>query len=270
MFVTGAHGKKIVAPPPVVAGAAEAYALTERRLAELDRLRAMGMAQAETLTEATRQLKGSPIETYRAMAGGKGTIAQFEKISRAVRQIVVLEFEIKGLFKAPDRDGWSKQRLGLGRFNDLNDLYDYDDLYDDLDDDEDLLDDLRDLNPLKVRLDYDRGPLDGLIAEIRATLGAEPPVDDPFAPAAERKPGGIDAVDRASAILREMARPAHRPPGMQVRTPAMLAQPVAGTTLPTRPALAKTTLPRKGFRIPPTSKHNPNTQAVARKRGPPK
>jgi hypothetical protein len=269
MFVTGAHGKKIVAPPPVLAGAGEAFALTGRRLAELDRLRAMGMAQAETLTEATRQLKDSPIETYRAMAGGKGTIAQFEKISRAVRQIVVLEFEIKGLFKAPDRDGLKKQRLGLGRFDDLNDLNDLYD-YDDLDDDEDLWDDLRDLNPLKIRLDYDRGGLDSLIAEIRATLGAEPPADDPFAPAGERRPSRIDAVDRASAILREMTRPAHRPPGMQVRTPAMLAQPVAGTVLSTKPALAKATLPRKGFRIPPTGKHNPNTQAVARKRGPPK
>ena len=36
--------------------------------------------------------------------GKKGTIQQFDRITRAFRQIVVLEFELRGLFVTPDRD----------------------------------------------------------------------------------------------------------------------------------------------------------------------
>ena len=206
------------------------------------------MAQAERLTVAAEGL--SPADEYRRMVGPGGTIAQYDKVAKAVRQVVVLEFELRGLFKAPDRDNFFTPRLA--KENLLGDLYDYDDLFD--------FDRARrglgDLNDLRVRLDYSNGPLDALIADIRHTLGVEAPEDDPFAPPADRRPGQTAILDRMRVAMPE--RPAMKPrkPGMQVKQPV-------------KPALPA--LPRNGFRMPPTSVHNPNTPAVAkRNRGPPK
>src|SRR6266702_6118385 len=226
---------------------AEIVRLTLLRLAELDRLREAGMDQAMRLTAAAEGL--SPADEYRRMVGPGGTIAQYDKVAKAVRQVVVLEFELRGLFKAPDRDDFFTPRLV--KENLLGDLYDYDDLFD--------FDKARrglgDLNDLLVRLDYSNGPIDALIADIRHTLGVEPPEDDPFSPPADRRPG-------QSLLLDWMRTPPDRPaakprkPGMQVKQPVK----------PVLPAL-----PRNGFRVPPTSAHNPNTPpAGKRNRGPPK
>src|SRR5882724_2767133 len=165
---------------------AEIVRLTLLRLAELDRLREAGMAQAERLTAAAEGL--SPADEYRRMTGPGGTIAQYDKVAKAVRQVVVLEFELRGLFKAPDRDDFFKPRLV--KENLLGDLYDYES-YNDYNDYNDLFDfekayrSLGDLSDLRVRLDYDNGPIDALIADIRHTLGVEAPEDDPFAPPAD-------------------------------------------------------------------------------------
>ena len=243
---------------------AEIARLTLKRLDELDRLREAGMAQAERLTAAAEGL--SAADEYRRMVGPGGTIAQFDKVAKAVRQVVVLEFELRGLFKAPERDDFFKPRLIKEDL--LGDLYDYDSYndYNDLFDFDKARRGLDDLSDLRVRLDYSNGPLDALIADIRHTLGVEAPEDDPFAPPADRRPGQSLILDRMRAPPPERPAPERpapdraalkpRKPGMQVRQPM-------------KPALPA--LPRNGFRVPPTSAHNPNTPAARkRNRGPPK
>jgi hypothetical protein len=238
---------------------AEIARLTLLRLAELDRLREVGMAKAERLAVVAEGL--SPADEYRRMVGPGGTIAQYDKVAKAVRQVVVLEFELRGLFKAPDRDDFFTPRLV--KENLLGDLYDYDSYndYNDLFDFDKARRGLGDLNDLRVRLDYSDGPLDALIADIRHTLGVEPPEDDPFAPPADRKPGQAAILERMRAAIPD--RPATKPrkPGMQVKPAVKAAVMVAKAGL------------RKGFRVPPTSVHNPNTPAARkrrRNRGPPK
>jgi hypothetical protein len=240
--------------PPDASQPAEIVRLTLQRLAELDRLREAGMAQAERLTVVAKGL--SPQDEYRRMTGPKGTIAQYDKIARAVRQVVVLEFELRGLFKAPDRDAFFKPRLVKEDL--LGDLYDYDG-FNDLFDFDKARRGLGDLNDLRVRLDYGNGPIDALIADIRAVLGIAPPENDPFAPPPDRRPGQTAILERmrTAGVKRAAAKPGK--PGMQVKPAVKAAAP--------KP-------PRKGFRVPPTSVHNPNTPAKVRKRrrnrGPPK
>lgn len=259
--------------PSVLGAAPEVLALAERRLAELDRLRSIGMEQAETLSAVTRNLAGAPQAQYQAMVGTNGTIREFDRLNRAIRQIVVLEFEIKGLFKAPDRGGVLKPKLGDRRYDLMRDLDDYRDLFDDNRE----IRDINDLNDLRVRLDYRKDPVDRLIADIRAMLGTFAPDDDPFAPDAERKAREALArrenavVDRVAARLKGRSGPLPRRQSMQVRTPEMLAQPVAGTVAAAKPIPSKTGLPRNGFRVPPTSPHNANTPRKKRRnRGPPR
>jgi hypothetical protein len=251
MFSQAPHSTPIDHSQP-----AEIVRLTLLRLAELDRLREAGMAQAERLTAAAEGL--SPADEYRRMVGPGGTIAQYDKVAKAVRQVVVLEFELRGLFKAPDRDDFFTPRLA--KENLLGDLYDYDSYndYNDLFDFEKARRGLGDLNDLRVRLDYSNGPIDALIADIRHTLGIEAPEDGPFAPPADRRPGQSAILERMRAAVSD--RPAVKPrkPGMQVKPAVKAAAPA---------------LPRKGFRVPPTSAHNPNTPAARkhrRNRGPPK
>ena len=239
--------------------AAEVARLTLLRLAELDRLREAGMDQAMRLTAAAEGL--SPADEYRRMVGPGGTIAQYDKVAKAVRQVVVLEFELRGLFKTPDRDDFFTPRLV--KENLLGDLYDYDSYndYNDLFDFEKARRGLGDLNDLRVRLDYSNGPIDALIADIRHTLGVEPPEDDPFAPPADRRPGQSLLLDWMRTAMPD--RPAVKPrkPGMQVKPAVKAAVLVAKAGI------------RKGFRIPPTSVHNPNTPPARkrrRNRGPPK
>ena len=223
---------------------AEAVALTRGRLAELDRLRNMGMARVEML-DASLDLV-PPERRWELLLGRNGQVAQFDRIARAVRQIIVLELELQGLFRGPDREkfglGLAVPRADL----DINDLRDPDE---------------RKRENLKDRSDYRRGPLDEVVAGIRKTLGAEPPENDPFAPPPDRKPvQAVFPAKPASNGLSAGAKP--RRPGMQAR---LLA------TASPMPAPAKSALPAKGFRLSPTSPHNPGTQAPKgrRNRGPP-
>ncbi len=69
-------------------------------------------AGAEQLARLNRVTLGLTIEQQlAALAGPRGSIALYEKLARAIRQITVLEFELRGLFKAPDRDNPRKLRL---------------------------------------------------------------------------------------------------------------------------------------------------------------
>jgi hypothetical protein len=231
-------------------------ALTLARIAELDRLREAGLAQAERLAVVAEGL--SPLEEYKRMAGPKGTIQAFDRVAKAVRQVVVLEFELRGLFKAPDRDDDFIPRLG--KENLLGDLHDYKD-YDGLFDFARARSSLLDLNDLRVRLDYDEGPLSALIADIRGVLGVETPAEDPFAAVPENE-AYLDAL--ITGLRDRVARAGG--PGAKPRPAAMQVRPAVKPAVPA--------LPRKGFRSPPTSPHNPNTPGGKGKqrhnRGPPR
>ena len=155
---------------------ADVALLTKRRLKELDRLRDLGFLQVDRLTREAEAVPQG--EVFKALMGPKGGIADFDKLARAIRQIVVLEFELRGLFEAPDRDAPRKLRLVKSDRPDFEPP-----------DMERLMADLNDFEPsdlFNIRMDYRRGPMDQVVAGIRQTLGAEPPEDDPFAPPPER------------------------------------------------------------------------------------
>jgi hypothetical protein len=163
---------------------------------------------------------------------------------------------LEGLFCGPDRD-----KFGLGLAlpitdAEINDFADLSDPGKRKRDNRGERDDLRD------RSDYRRGPLDEVVAGIRKTLGAEPPKNDPFAPPPDRKP--VQARFSAKPISNGL------PAGAKPRRPGMQPQP-ATKSLPVKPAPAKSMAPAKGFRVPPTSPHNPGTHArkASRNRGPP-
>ncbi len=230
---------------PMLIGPEVALALTERRLAELGRLRDMCLERVESLGVLNDDLRQSPEQRLKALTGSNGIVTSFERVTRSFRQIVVLEFELLGLFNAPDRDAIRKPRLPKVRLDGLADLKLLH------------LDSLKDLGNAKTPLDYRIGPLDEVVAGIRRTLGAETPADDPFAPPVERI---VPEPAVTQAHVASSPRPA------SPRKPAMQVRPIVKAAVPA--------LPRKGFRLAPTSAHNPNTPSAARKgrhnRGPPK
>jgi len=193
---------------------AEIARLTQARLKELDRLRGVAFLQVEKLADACEALPREQVFAA-LLANAGGQVMDFERLARSIRQIMVLEFELRGLFQAPDRDAPRKLRLVKSdrpdfepperesfRFDlDLNKL-------------EDVLD---------IRSDYRTGPLDQVVAGIRKTIGAEPPENDPFAPPPERqaRPAVAQKLPPATVKLPEMpAKPNPLPP--QVK-PAMKA-----------------------------------------------
>ena len=203
-------------------------ALTRRRLRELDRLRDLGFKQIERLNAAMDGLPASDV--LDRMLGAKGSVMEFERLARAIRQITVLEFEIRGLFQAPNRDG---PRLRLVKSDREGfEPPDREDLFADLREFERDLDD--------PRPDYRSGPIEEVVAGVRKVLGAEPPEDDPFAPSP--KPKAI-----------EVAAPAKLPPA----TVKLPEKPAASEPIPAQKELALKAAIRaikatggKGFRIP--------------------
>ena len=256
MFSPPANAQQPSAPPPPSGDGEDVAALTLARLAELDRLRNFSFAQAERLMELPRML---PAEEARRMFGKKGTIQQFDRITRAFRQIVVLEFELRGLFNAPDRDAIRPLRLARPP----KDPFKVDDL-------QKLLADLhgkQDLSEAKTRADYRTGPLDVVVAGIRKALGAEAPENDPFAPPKEPR-----------------VRPQAQPAAPKEPSQAALAKPGPATVkLPEKaaanPAMKAALLAIRarggnGFRTPPAkpkAQGNPARPPKRRRnRGPPK
>ena len=217
--------------------------LTKRRLKELDRLRDLGFKQIDRLTEAADSMPREAV--FERMLGGKGQVMEFERVARAIRQVVVLEFELRGLFQAPDRDAPRRLRLVKSDRPDFEPP-DY----------EDLFSDLREFERTEsgtLRSDYRTGPLEDVVAGIRKALGAEPPPDDPFAPAPRRE-----------------AAPAGKLPPATVKLPEKPAK-SESQTAPTQKALALKAAKRaiqatggKGFRIPP------KTARGRKARGPPR
>ena len=120
--------------------------------------------------------------------------------------------------------------------------------------------DLRGLDPLDIRTDYRRGPLDEVVAGIRETLGAEPPLNDPFAPAAGKAP---DSLTPAPVAVPP------KPPEFFMRSKPAQAEPVS---VQEKPAMKAASLVIKatggnGFRMP-SAKSRPSKRR--RNRGPPK
>jgi hypothetical protein len=156
-------------PPPLVV---EVTAVTRLRLDELDRLRNIGMEKAAKLHAAGAALVPSPILTpERHFQLAVRNVKEFDRVGRAVRHIMALEFELLGLFEAPDRDALPPAKIkpepdGVPAQPDLKPF---------------------NLNGLDLRPDYRNGPLEDVVAGIRKTLGAEPPPNDPFAPLPDRK-----------------------------------------------------------------------------------
>ena len=240
------------APPPPGGAGEDQAALTLARLAELDRLRNFSFAQAERLMELPKVV---PVEEARRMFGKKGTIQQFDRITRAFRQIVVLEFELRGLFNAPDRDAIRPLRLARPP----KDPFAVEDL-------RKLLADLhgkQDLSSAKTRTDYRAGRIEDVVAGIRKALGAEPPENDPFAPPKEPR---IRPVRAAPASKEPVAAPAE-------------AEPRPAPTTAVKPAMKAALLAIQarggnGFRKPsakPKAQGNPARPPKHRRsRGPPK
>jgi hypothetical protein len=180
-----ARARTIGAPPPVMV---EVTALTRLRLDELDRLRGIGMEKAMELRSARDGALPSPLLTpEQRFQVHTRYVDKFDRIGRAVRQIMTLEFELLGLFEAPDRDAFPKPRLikpALGGLlttpkNDIRPIT------------------LPEAKDLGVRPDYRCGPMEDVVAGIRKTLGAEPPPNDPFAPPPERKPREAAPIQKA-------------------------------------------------------------------------
>jgi len=227
-------------------------ALTRQRLEELDRLRNCAFVQLSRLTETTLALEKDQL--FDKIVGPKGTMAEVDRFGRVIRQVMVLEFELRGLFKAPDRDAPRKLRLVKSdrpgfvppRETPLGDLERLEDLLD-------------------IRTDYSRRPLDEVVAGIREALGAEPPLNDPFAPSAENPPKPA----MAEPISPVPATAPRRGPEYYMR-----AKPIAPVApVPTQKQLGLeaatlviNSLGGKGFRTPPKAATKKHRQG----RGPPK
>lgn len=188
------------------------YALRPLQFAELSRLKTLGMEKAEVLG---RWAKGDLDDTeMRALAGMGGFAMEFVRISRAIRQLIVLEMELKGLREAPDRDAEPEEKLGTQERGDgerLVDSRDREDLYD--------------------RRDYDNGPLDRVIAGVRKALRVDPPENDPFAPPPKPKPRtekpDETAQPVAAAPVKAAARPVMRPRNETAAIQAGILHPAA-------------------------------------------
>ena len=187
--------------------------LTRSRLKELGRLRDLGFLQVERLTGEAKAIPQG--EVFKALMGPKGGIGDFDKLARAIRQVMVLEFELRGLFNAPDRDAPRKLRLVKSD----RPGFEPPKL-------ENLLGDLDPLDLFNIRTDYSRGPMDQVVAGIRQTLGAEAPEDDPFAPPPERavapEPQPKPPRPKEPA-MRARAEPAKAEPAPAQKTAAMKA-----------------------------------------------
>ena len=225
--------------------APELVALTERRLDELDRLKDLAYDRLGMIGRATAVM--SMEQLVKAMVTPTSAGLEFNQLLRSVRQIMVLEFELRGLFKSPDRDAPRKLRLvKSGRVGFVPPVRAVPPV------EPGSLEDL-----LDIRTDYRRGPMDEIVGDIRKLVRTEAPLDDPFAPAVEKAPEppkGPEYYMRARP-----AEPTPKPAPAYVEhtqnDPAMKAA-----------TLAIRNLSGKGFRQPSKTKIKKHQMT----RGPPK
>ena len=230
--------------------APELLALTERRLDELDRLKDLAYDRLGMIGRATAVM--SMEQRVKAMLSPTSAGLEFNQLLRSVRQIMVLEFELRGLFKAPDRDAPRKLRLvksdrpgfvpparevpavELGSLEDL----------------------------LDIRTDYRRGPMDEIVGDIRKLVHTEAPIDDPFAPPAEKTVQPVEPAPLKGPEYCMRARPAE---------PAPKPAPAYVEHTQNEPAMKAATLAirnlsGKGFRRPSKAEIRKHRMS----RGPPK
>jgi hypothetical protein len=174
--------------------------LKERRLEELGRLIDIGLEKGHQLAVIHKSLP--PEQELQLLLGRNGSITEFERVARAVRQLVVLEMELHGVFAAPNRDASPKTKVlrfardpAERKQPNLDDPADWD-----------------------VRSDYDAGPLDQVVAGIRKVLGVEAPKNDPFAPPPDRKASLPGPSQPGAAPPSRDARPGSAM-GMKPRSP---------------------------------------------------
>jgi hypothetical protein len=218
--------------------------LKERRLEELGRLIDVGLEKGQQLAVAQKSLP--PEQEIQLMLGRNGSIAEFERVARAVRQLIVPEMELHGVFAAPDRDAPPKAKvLRFARDPAERKQPDFD-------------------NPADwdVRSDYDAGPLDQVVAGIRKVLGVEAPKNDPFAPPAERKPSPPGPSQPGAAPQRTRPSPSPRKPAMAAKPNS----PRPNSPKPAAPAVEKPAQP-----TPRLNRHQRRKaeRRMRRNRGPP-
>ena len=226
-----------------------AIALMERRLGELRRLSTLALDRVRHLELA---LEDRMDERERKLLIGRGGISvEFPRALRCFRQVAALELEILGLRPAPDRsepkeaDAEDDREDADSERPDLNDLNEPDDRPETH---RQLLADTK---------DYRKGPIDIVVAEIRAALGAEPPEDDPFAP----PPGRRTTKPRTDVTKIAEPATAESPAPAESAAPARATHP------------AKPTHPRPPFVAVPAKPLRAVTRLLsgtARNRGPPR
>jgi hypothetical protein len=235
--------------------AAEIARLTRARLKELDRLRDVAFLQVEKLADACEALPREQVFSA-LLANAGGQVMDFERLARSIRQIMVLEFELRGLFQAPDRDAPRKLRLvksdrpgfeppEVENLSDPGDLFDPGDL--------EPLEDLEGF--LDIRSDYRTGPLDQVVAGIRKTIGAEAPENDPFAPPPERQAAPAKLPPATVKLPQKQPSPdlslAQRQAAVKAAAVAIRAKGGNGFRKPSKKAIAKARAARHRGQGPP-------------------
>jgi len=230
---------------------ADLRVLTRRRIKELDRLRELGFVQVERLILETEGIPQGAV--FQALLERKGGVEQYERLGRAIRQVMVLEFELRGLFKAPDRDAPPKLRLVKSDRPGFEPP--------EAEHPENPFADAEPFELFDVRMDYRRGPMDQVVAGIRQTLGAEAPEDDPFAPPPER----------AVAPVPQPKPPQPKEPGMRTRTEPAKAEPVSAQKISAVKAavLVIKATGGNGFRARPAKPGKSRKSKHRQGRGPP-
>jgi hypothetical protein len=162
-----------------------------RQLDELARMRAAGMewvGRLEDVLAGRIDLDADPV-----IARSRGFVADFVKVARAVRQIMVLEQELAGLRPArrrsPDEDDERGSSRGACRSKRPR------------------------WRPLKLLPEdttdiYDGRPVGEAVGWIRHILGIEAPADDPFrepSPKPEGEPPAEPGIPEACAVAPEAA-----------------------------------------------------------------
>jgi hypothetical protein len=164
-----------IIPDPIAAANALIAAFLDRRMHELMRLRLLGVQVSQRLSDCA-QGKLSPEETE-SLSGKRGLVHETTRVGRAMRQIVALELELIGLRKAPNRNGVPNPDAADAEGDPADDG-----AADDGVDEEDDAESPGGARRVWNENDYDRRPLDQVVARIRRALRVEPPLEDPFAP----------------------------------------------------------------------------------------
>jgi hypothetical protein len=204
---------------PIAAANALIAAFLDRRMHELMRLRLLGVQVSQRLSDCA-QGKLSPEETQ-SLSGKQGLVHETTRVGRAMRQIVALELELIGLRKAPNRNGVPNPEDGAAPDTEPADDGAADDGVDEEDDAESPGGGSR---RVWNENDYDRRPLDQVVARIRRALRVEPPLEDPFAPPPQPRAPSVQAPRKAAPV--SAAKPAAAPRPAPAAKPA-LVQPQA-------------------------------------------